>query len=123
MNLIKFIESFPDENACILKFKQIRDDIGVTCRKCGGKQHYWQQTILQYQCKNCKTRTTLKSGTILQSSNLPYRYWFIAIHLMTSTKKSISALEMQRQLGHKFYEPVWYMMQKIRKLPGMVNTP
>ncbi|MFW6218897.1 MAG: hypothetical protein ACOC3S_02140 [Bacteroidota bacterium] len=37
---------------------------------------------------------------------------------MTSTKKSISALEMQRQLGHKFYEPVWYMMQKIRKSMG-----
>lgn len=118
MNLIKFIESFPDEKACILKFKQIRDDVGVTCRKCGSKQHYWQQTILQYQCKQCKTRTTLRSGTILKSSNLPYRYWFIAIHLMTSTKKSFSALEMQRQLGHKYYEPVWYMMQKIRKSMG-----
>jgi hypothetical protein len=71
-----------------------------------------------YQCKHCKTRTTLRSGTVLQSSNLPYRYWFIAINLMTSTKKSFSALEMQRQLGHKFYEPVWYMMQKIRKSMG-----
>jgi hypothetical protein len=33
---------------------------------------------------------------------------------MTSTKKGLSAKEMQRQLGHKRYEPVWYMMHKIR---------
>lgn len=118
MNLIKFIESFPDEKACMLKFKEIRDEVGVSCRKCGSKQHYWQKTILQYQCKQCGTRTTLRSGTILHGSNLPYRYWFIAMHLMTSTKKSFSALEMQRQLGHKFYEPIWFMMQKIRKSMG-----
>jgi len=37
---------------------------------------------------------------------------------MSSTKKSISALEMQRQLGHKFYEPIWAMMHKIRVMMG-----
>ncbi len=34
---------------------------------------------------------------------------------MSFSKKGISTLEMQRQLGHKFYEPVWAMMHKIRK--------
>jgi hypothetical protein len=38
--------------------------------------------------------------------------------LMTNTKKSISALEMQRQLGHKRYEPIWAMMHKIRLTMG-----
>ena len=37
---------------------------------------------------------------------------------MTSTKKGISAKEMQRQLGRKRYEPVWFMMQKIRVAMG-----
>jgi hypothetical protein len=36
------------------------------------------------------------------------------MHLMTATKKGFSALEVQRQLGRNRYEPVWYMMQKIR---------
>jgi len=119
MNLIKFIENFPDETACIKKFKEIRDHEGVTCRKCGSKNHYWQQSIMQFQCKQCGTRTTLRSGTILQASKLPYRYWFITIHLMTSTKKSFSALELQRQIGHKYYEPIWFMMQKIRQTMGI----
>jgi hypothetical protein len=34
------------------------------------------------------------------------------------TKKGFSALELQRQLGHKRYEPIWAMMHKIRSLLG-----
>lgn len=55
----------------------------------------------------------------MQASKLPFRYWFIAMHLLTGTKKTFSALELQRQLGHKYYEPVWYMMQKLRKTMGI----
>jgi hypothetical protein len=119
MNLISFISQFPDETACKLKFKQMRDQEGVICRKCGSKDHYWQKSIWMYECKHCKTRTTLRSGTVMQASKLPFRYWFIAIHLLTSTKKPFSALELQRQLGHKFYEPIWCMMQKLRKTMGL----
>ncbi len=76
------------------------------------------KTIEQFQCKKCRTRTTLRSGTVMEDSNLPFRTWFLAIHLMTSTKKGFSAKEMQRQLDYKRYEPIWYMMQKIRAAMG-----
>jgi len=118
MNLIKFIESFPDESSCRIKFKEFRDEQGVICRKCGSKNHYWLKTVDEYQCKKCKTRISLRSGTVMQASNLPFRHWFIAIHLLTSTKKTFSTLEVQRQIGHKFYEPIWYMIQKIRMTIG-----
>jgi transposase-like protein len=54
----------------------------------------------------------------MHGSQLPFRYWFIAIHLLTGTKKSFSALELQRQLGHKYYEPVWAMVHKLRMIMG-----
>ena len=54
----------------------------------------------------------MRSGTVMQGSKLPFRYWFIAMHLLTATKKAISALEMQRQIGHKRYQPIWEMMQQ-----------
>ncbi len=119
MNLIKFIDRFPNEESCKQRFKEIRDQEGVICRNCGSNDHYWIQTIWQYQCKTCKTRTTLRSGTVMQASKLPFRYWFIAMHLLTSTKKSFSSLELQRQLGHKYYEPIWFMVQKLRKTMGL----
>ena len=37
---------------------------------------------------------------------------------MTFSKKGISAKEMQPQLGHKYYEPVWLMMHKLREAMG-----
>lgn len=122
MNLINFIEQFPNEASCKSKFKEMRDKVGVTCRHCGSKDHYWQQSIWMYECKKCRTRTTLRSGTVMQASKLPFRYWFIAIHLLTSTKKPFSSLELQRQLGHKYYEPIWFMMQKLRKTMGIRDS-
>jgi transposase-like protein len=40
------------------------------------------------------------------------------MHLITSTKKNFSALELQRQLGHNRYEPVWLMLHKLRDVMG-----
>jgi transposase-like protein len=54
----------------------------------------------------------------MHGSQLPFRYWFIAIHLLSSTKKSFSALELQRQLGHRYYEPIWAMVHKLRMAMG-----
>ena len=118
MKLIEFIEKFPNEQSCREAFREYRLKIGVKCRKCGHTEHYWKKTVEQFQCKECRTRTTLRSGTVMQDSNLPFRKWFIVLHLMTSTKKGFSAKEVQRQLAHKRYEPIWYMMQKIRTAMG-----
>ena len=55
MNLIKFIESFPDESSCRIKFKEFRDDTRVSSvGNVEATDHYWLQTIEQYQCKKCK---------------------------------------------------------------------
>lgn len=118
MSLINFIEKFPDEESCKQKFKEYRDHVGVVCSQCGGKDHYWKKDKEQYECKACSTRTTLKSGTVMHKSKLPFRYWFIAIHLLTATKKSFSAKEIQRQLGHKRYHPIWHMVHKLRESMG-----
>ena len=118
MSLISFISEFPDEQSCKNKFKEYRDQAGVVCAKCNGTQHYWKSDKEQYECKKCKTRTTLKSGTVLHKSKLPYRYWFITMYLLTYTKKSFSAKEIQRQLGHKRYAPIWHMVHKLRKTMG-----
>lgn len=118
MILSEFFRKYPDEDACKMAFKQIRDQQGVVCKKCQGRQHYWKADKWQYECKSCRFRTTLRSGTVMEGSKLPYRYWLTAMALLTSTKKSFSALEVQRQLGHKRYEPIWAMLHKLRIAMG-----
>jgi len=118
MNLLNFVAQYPDETSCRKEFKEYRDRIGVICPHCGSKEHYWKKDREQYECKTCRKRQTLRSNTVLHGSQLPFRYWFIAIHLLTSTKKSFSASELQRQLGHKRYEPIWGMLHKLRAVMG-----
>lgn len=88
MNLLDFIEEFPDELSYKNKFKEYRDQLGLLCIKCRGKDHYWKRDRDQYECRRCKHRTTLKSGTVMHKTKLPYRYWFITMHLLTSTNSS-----------------------------------
>jgi len=118
MNLIDFVNVFPDEESCKQKFKEYREQVGVVCSNCGGKSHYWKKDKEQFECKACGTRTTLKSGTVMHKSKLPFRYWFITMHFLTSTKKSFSAKEIQRQLGHNRYQPIWHMVHKLRAVMG-----
>ena len=95
---------------------------GVKCKKCRHTAHYWKKNREQWECKKCHHRTTLKSGTVMENSRLPYQYWFISMHLLTSTKKSFSAKEIQRQLGHNRYEPIWAMLHKIRAVMGIRDS-
>jgi hypothetical protein len=118
MNLLNFITQYPDEDSCRQKFNELRDREGVVCPHCGHKFHYWKKDKSSYECKQCKYRQSLRANTVMHGSQLPFRYWFIAMHLLTSTKKSFSALELQRQLGHKYYEPIWGLLHKLRSLMG-----
>lgn len=119
MNILDFYKVYPDELSCKAKFKAIREKEGIVCKKCNNTTHYWKQDRSQYECKKCRNRITLRSGTVMENSKLSYQYWFIAMHLLTSTKKSFSAKEIQRQIGHKRYEPIWAMMHKIRSVMGL----
>lgn len=118
MNLFTFTAHFDSEQACRDHFKSERDRQGVVCKKCAHTTHYWKRDKQCYECKKCRFRTSLRSGTIMENSNLPFLVWYRAMFLMSTTKKGFSAKEMQRQLGLKRYEPVWSMVHKLRKAMG-----
>jgi len=118
MNTLFFIESFPNEISCRSHFRDVRIKQGVVCKKCGSNSHIWLPSKWQFECKSCHFRTTLRSGTMMENSNLPFRMWYLTVFFMTMTKKGISACEMQRQLNYKRYKTVWELMHKIRLLMG-----
>lgn len=118
MDIFSFGVHFTDEKSCRLHFKKQRDKEGVVCNRCGSTDHYWLKNKWSYQCKSCKARLSLRSGTILESSKLSFMSWYKAIFLLSATKKGFSSKEIQRQLGLKRYEPVWAMVHKLRKAMG-----
>ncbi|OXA86895.1 Transposase zinc-ribbon domain-containing protein [Flavobacterium hercynium] len=114
MELREFFEKYPDEATCIEDFKNKRLKNGLLCKKCGHDEHSFRKIDLKFQCKRCQNRISLRSGTVMENSNLPVKYWMICIEIMTLSRKKISVLKLQYLLGHKRYEPIWLMVQKIK---------
>ena len=121
MKVFEFNKYFPDEATCRRSFKEMRDKQGVTCQHCGSHDVVWLESKQQYQCKHCCHRTTLRSGTVMHGSKLPFMYWFIAMHLLTATKKSISAAELQRQIGHKHIKMIVIPDEKAKTIDAVAG--
>jgi hypothetical protein len=118
MKILEFVDKFKDELSCKVYLRDIRIKEGVTCKHCGGKKHYWLAAKWQFQCSSCSFRTTLRSGTVMENSNLSIRKWFLIMLFMTSTKKGMSAGEIKRQMGHTRYNTVLSVMNRIRDVMG-----
>lgn len=112
MNLLNFVSQYPDESGCRIKFREIEDRQGVVCSRCGHSDYRWKKDKENHECKKCGKCQSLRANTVMHGSQLPFRYWFIAIHLLTVTRKRFSALKLQHQSGHKYCEPVWTIMGK-----------
>ncbi len=114
MKIADFFSKYATEDSCRAFFKDRKQRSGIVCSNCGSINHYWIDRESRWKCKDCGKSTSLKTGTVMEHSNLGYKVWLWGLYLMSLTKKGFSALEMQRLIGHKRYEPIWLMMQKIR---------
>ena len=121
MTTHEFFKRFPDEATCIQHMKKQREKAGIRCRSCDSSRLSWLSTCNRWECMDCKAKTTIRSGNLMMVSKLPIHTWYTCMFLMTSTPKAVSAKDMQQRLGMKRYEPVWYMMQKIRRAMGRAN--
>lgn len=122
MENIKLFKIYNSEELCINLVKKWRDETGVYCKRCYGSEHIWLSTRCRYRCKNCKWETTLRSGTAMECSKLPFMYWIYAAILISHGKKPISAKELQQLLGHKYYLPIWALLHKLRISMGLLSS-
>jgi transposase-like protein len=98
--------------------ESIRWPYGRICPHCGSKRSFAMKGESTraglYKCSECRKPFTVTVGTIFHSSHIGLREWLIAFHLMCSSKKGISALQLQRNLGIKQYKSAWHMAHRIR---------
>lgn len=106
---------YKNEELAVKAFKDYRLQKGVTCKKCGSTQHYWLSSKQQFQCKSCRFRTTLQSGTLLEGSKLPVSYFFIALYLLKNNENNLTVEEFQEKTGHKYSEPLYDFLRKIKR--------
>jgi transposase len=112
-----FNRQFPDNDACLDYLKEQRWPNGVTyCKTCkADKKHYRVTGRTAYACETCGWHMYPLAGTILEKTTTSLRTWFYAMYLMGSTRRGISAKQIQRETSVT-YKTAWRMFQQIRSL-------
>ncbi|HXR94531.1 MAG TPA: IS1595 family transposase [Rhizomicrobium sp.] len=126
MTFADWEKAFPDEHSCAAYLVRHRWPSGtVRCPRCGSvlvKPHGTME--FNWLCNACSPsgtnyRFSVIAGTIFENTNKPLRDWFRVIHLMLTSKKGISALQIHRMMGFGSYKTAWYMCHRVRA--GLAN--
>jgi transposase-like protein len=106
-----FEAQFGSEASCLAALVAARQADGMPCPRCKNPKSYVYGR--RVGCTRCNERWSVTSGTVMADTKLPLTRWFRAMHLMTSTKQGISALELGRRLGVS-YATAWYLHKRLR---------
>ena len=93
----EFERLYGTEEQCLAAWVKARQDAGMPCPRCANPKSYVYDR--RVGCTRCDMRWSITSGTVMADTKLPLTTWLRAMHLMSSTKQCISAVELGRRLG------------------------
>ncbi len=114
MDILELQKRFSTQHKCEVFLRRKRWPKGVSCPKCGAKHPYRIKERNVWQCSACRYQFSITTGTIFHRSRTPLQKWFVAIWLMCTNKKGISAKQLERSLGVT-YKTAWRIGMQIRK--------
>ena len=117
ITIIELLEMFPDDNAAREWFEDIRwPDGNLYCPRCFSERTCPIKSgkPMPYWCSDCRKYFSVKTGTVMEASNIPLLKWLIAIYLMTTNLKGVSSMKLHRDLGIT-QKSAWFMTQRIRE--------
>ena len=115
--LVEIINMFPDGDTAENWFARNRWPNGIHCPACGSGnvQEGAASRTQPHWCREhvCRLRFSVKTGTVMQSSNLPCRTWAIAVYLCLTDLKGVSSMELHRDLEIT-QKSAWHLAHRLR---------
>jgi transposase-like protein len=122
LDLTAIMGRFGNEEAARDLIERMRWPDGPVCPHCGRRKTYrltpngnfgnhGRKGLLK--CKACRKQFTVTVGTIFEDSHIPLHKWLMAIYLICSSKKGMSAYQLHRMLKIT-YKSAWFMGHRIR---------
>jgi len=121
-----------DETAAVEFFEFQRWGNTPCCVKCGSVAVYQMKDAKTgerskrylWRCRDCKEQYTVRIGTVYEESRLPMRHWAYAFWRACTSKKGVSALEIQRHCQIS-YKSALFLMNRIRfaMAPDLPTAP
>lgn len=111
---------YSDENKAREHLEKLRWPDGPICPHCGSidnatklKGKSTRPGVYKCKAKECRKPFSVTVGTLMERSKIPLNKWLAAMHLMTASKKGVSAHQLHRMLGIT-YESAWFMAHRLR---------
>jgi transposase-like protein len=122
LNLISLAKEYSDEDKARALLEKLLWPEGVICPHCKFNEVYkiTPKTASKeptrkgvYCCAACRKQFSVTVGTVFERSHIPLSKLVMAIFIICSSKKSISAHQLHRMLGVT-YKTAWFMAHRIR---------
>ena len=117
VTLADIFKMFSDDTTAETWFAKLRWPDEPACPYCGSDnvQSGAQHKTMPYRCreKACAKRFSVRTRTLMDSSNIGYQKWAVAVFLMTTNLKGISSMKLHRDLGIS-QKSAWFMAHRIR---------
>ena len=116
ISLREFEKLIPDEAAAIAFLEERIWRGAPWCPKCGSLNTYRPKSgkPMSHRCRDCRRYFSVRVGTPMEKSLLDTRTWLLAIHIMHTSRKGTSALQLSKMLG-VCYKTAWFLCHRIRE--------
>ena len=120
LTFIEVADMFRNEETAREWIENERWPDGPYCPKCGSfnVQSNIKHKTMTHRCRECmsgksKTMFTVRIGTVMESTKMPYRAWAVGIYLFTTNIKGVSSMRLHRELGIS-QKAAWFMLHRLR---------
>ena len=116
LSLLEITKKFDTVEKAEAWFIERRWPDGMACPHCGSIRiaHIANRKPMPFRCKDCRKHFSVKTGSVLQSSNIPLHKWAIAFYLYMTNLKGVSSMKLHRDLGIT-QKSAWHMAHRIRE--------
>ena len=117
MDLAHLMRRFPSEQAAINWIEAARWPEGPVCPPCGVVDEAYRLRCRpgQYTCGACRRRFSVTAGTALHRTHLPLRTCLLAMYLIATSSKGVSAKKLTSWLGSN-YRTAWHLGHRLRAM-------
>ena len=114
MSVFQFMEKYPNETTARKQLEEWRWKGEVRCPHCDSVRVSEANQKMPYRCKDCRKRFSIRTHTVMASSNLPFRTWLAAIYIASTGLKGTASTKLASDLGTT-YKTAWHLSHRLRK--------
>ena len=115
ISAFEFFQHFPDEEAAVMYIESRRWPDGViVCPHCESERTSRQRDYQYHQCKDCRKKFTVRTGTIFERSHIPLNKWLFAMYILQTARKGVSSMQLSKELGIT-QKSAWFLLHRLRE--------